>query len=1038
VRTILTAVIVAFLLAVFCQPLAAQNNPAPFLNDPVAPSAKPPGGPGFTLTVNGAGFVSGSTIKWNGSARSTTFVSNTQLTAAIPPADIATAGTALVTVTNPAPGGGVSNVVPFLVTTPTTSLAFTRSDSVFENSGESEISQPAGMAAAVSPAGNTPTLSVANSQCPTAANCLTKRATISTLANGGVNVAYLLQHPGSIAAGDFNGDGIPDLITLEFTNISFSQGNPDGSFQLQIDSPLPTGVNSASTPAVGDFNRDGHLDVVLAGDSTVYFMPGNGDGTFGSAVQFSTGAPSGNTNVAAGDFNGDGILDLAATNEMGNSVSILLGNGDGTFQPHVDYPTGAFPEQVVTGDFNGDGKLDLAVINALDATVSILLGNGDGAFQAKVDYPAGISPAFMTLGDFNEDGIPDLGVSDSQCTNSGCAASGSANLLIGNGDGTFQSHLDFAVGAFPEAIVSGDFVPSSPPSGRMGFAVANYQDSTVTLYSPLGPGTGPANPVPTISSISPEFVIQGSGPFTLTVNGTNFVSGSTITFGGQTEATTFVNSTQLTAGIPGSAVAAAGPVSILVFTPSPGGGNSTSTSFSVYLPPPTISLISPPSALAGSPGFTLTVNGANFVDGAMVNLNGSPRSAAFVSSTQITTLVLSTDVANQGTVNISVTIPFGVNNSGGGTSPSVNLTILPANSQPTIGSLVPASTTAGSPSFTLTIAGSGFGPSSAVKFGSNPVNSAYQNPAEIQAAIPASAVALAGTPLVTVTNPGSSPSVVASFTVNNPVPAATSLSPVSAPAGNAALTLTVTGANFVQGSTVEIGNSPRATTYVNATTLTASLPASDFTHSGTLSISVSNPSPGGGTTGSLSFTVADYTVSPSTTSMSIPAGQKAIYTLNLVPANAMVGGTVVFSATGLPAGASASFTPPSVPAGTGATPVTLSITTTAHSSALTMRPSLGERSFHYPLYGFGILIIWLWMAVVLWTASGRALRLAPVFLATLLLAIAAGLAACGGGSSSPGTQLNPATGTPAGTYPITVDATEGNVTIATSITLIVK
>lgn len=259
--------------------------------------------------------------------------------------------------------------------------------------------------------------------------------------------------------------------------------------------------------------------------------------------------------------------------------------------------------------------------------------------------------------------------------------------------------------------------------------------------------------------------------------------------------------------------------------------------------------------IAGSPGFTLTVNGTNFVNGSTVNVNSVSRSPTFVSSTKITASILSTDVASQGTINISATNPVAINNSSGGTSSSVPLAVLAANSQPTVGTLSPASITAGGQAFTLTISGSGFSASTVVTFGSLTVSSAYQSPTTLQATIPASAIAVAGTPLVTVANPGSGPSVAITFTVNNPVPTESSLSPTGAIVGSAGIALNVSGVNFTSSSTVQVNGTSRATTFVNAGLVQISLLAADLAQAGSLNISVSNPAPGGGISNAFSFAV---------------------------------------------------------------------------------------------------------------------------------------------------------------------------------------
>jgi hypothetical protein len=286
--------------------------------------------------------------------------------------------------------------------------------------------------------------------------------------------------PVAVATGDFNGDGTPDVVVANNINngtVSVLLGNRDGSFQAPISSaagPYPQSV------AVGDFNGDGILDLAVVNninDGTVSVLRGNGDGTFQAPQPYAVGLRP--YAVAVGDFNGDGIPDLVVTNRNTANVSVLLGKGDGTFEAAQNYATQPGPSGVVVGDVNGDGIQDLAVadygLSSSGHTVNVLLGNGDGTFQAHQDYDAGTHPLAVAVGDFAGDGLLDLAVSDSN-------DAGVVQVLRGNGDGSFQAPQGYPVASYPAAVTASDFFGD----GTLDLAVANIGAARSACYGATG------------------------------------------------------------------------------------------------------------------------------------------------------------------------------------------------------------------------------------------------------------------------------------------------------------------------------------------------------------------------------------------------------------------------------------------------------------------------------------------------------------------------------------------------------------------------
>jgi FG-GAP-like repeat len=247
--------------------------------------------------------------------------------------------------------------------------------------------------------------------------------------------------PSSVAIGDFNGDGIPDLVTAGWYSdkLHVLLGQKDGSF-VEGQS-FPHSAHLARKVVVGDFNNDGKLDVAVADDKGgVNVLLGRGDGTFMHAIHNDTGSSV--SYIAAGDFNHDGKLDIVALGYLASQIQVLFGKGDGTFQAPVNYPT-FVPNQVVVADLNGDGNLDLAVANAgyeedPGSTVSVFFGKRDGTFGTPTAYTVGRVPFGITAADLNGDGKIDLATANWE--------DGTASVLLNKGDGTFLPATSYAAG----------------------------------------------------------------------------------------------------------------------------------------------------------------------------------------------------------------------------------------------------------------------------------------------------------------------------------------------------------------------------------------------------------------------------------------------------------------------------------------------------------------------------------------------------------------------------------------------------------------
>jgi hypothetical protein len=405
-----------------------------------------------------------------------------------------------------------------------------------------------------------------------------------------------------------------------------------------------------------------------------------------------------------------------------------------------------------------------------------------------------------------------------------------------------------SVAAGASCTISVTFTPTAPGSRTGTLTLTDNASNSPQMVSLSGTGL---NPIPTLGTLSPAGATAGGVAFTLTVTGTNYVSGSTVNWNGTALTTTYVSSTQVTASVPAGHIATARTASVTVVNSTPGGGRSNNLIFHVDNPLPNANSLSPTTAMAGGAAFTLTVTGTDFVSGSIVNWNGTGLTTTYLSGTKVTASVPASDIATVGTASVTVINPT----PGGGTSSALTFSI--NNPLPKATSLSPSSAMAGGAALTLTVTGTDFVSGSTVNWNGTGLTTTYVSSTQVTASVPASHIATARTASVTVVNPtpggGRSNNLI--FTVNNPLPKATSLSPSSATAGGAAFTLTVRGTNFVSTSTVQWNGAGLTTKYVSGTKLTASVPASDIKTAGKATVTVMNPTPGGGVSSGLSFTI---------------------------------------------------------------------------------------------------------------------------------------------------------------------------------------
>ena len=629
-------------------------NPVPALTT-LNPATAFAGDAGFTLMVNGSNFLNNSVVKYNGTDRTTTFVSATQLSISVTAADLANPATAAITVVNPAPGGGTSNTANL------------------------PINNPAPGAIMLSP-----TSVVAGAA-----------ATILTVNGSGFR-------PDSVIRINSDDRATTVVSATEVTTVlSVADLSAAGTLQVAVNTPPPGGGLSPSAtftinnpaPVLTSLNPSS----VLAGDAA-FTLTINGTGFVSTSQVRVNGVNRGTTFVSAtqltiamtaAEIADPGIIKISVRNPTPG------GGASNELSLSVNNPAPALTSLDKTSTLIGSGATALALNGSAFRPNSVVRVNGvDRATTFVSATQLGIT---LTVADL--------------------ATAGTLKLLV--------------------------FTPT--PGGG----------TTAELSFTVN------NPVPILASVNPATALAGGTAFTLLLDGSGFVTGSVVRVNGIDRGTTVLNSTQASIQVTAAEIANTGTLKITLFNPAPQGGLSNELSLAINNPAPSTPTLSQATLSAGAGATMLTLTGSGYRPNSTARVNGADRVTTFITATELKVNLLASDVANGATLKLTVFTP----EPGGGTSPEATLTI--NNPVPTLTNISPNSAFKGDPAFTLTITGTNFVPGSVVRWNGADRTTTFVSSTQLTAALPATDLASDGTANVTVFNPapvgGTSPAAI--FTV---------------------------------------------------------------------------------------------------------------------------------------------------------------------------------------------------------------------------------------------------------------------------------
>ena len=868
-------------------------NPAPTITG-VSPSSLNAGAVNQTLTVTGTDFVSGASLAtaFSGSnitVLSTTFVNATTLTVNVSISSSAATGPRTFTVANGdgsiATSGSIFtvNAAPTVTAVSPTSLAQGATNQSLTITGTDFVSG-ASLATVFSGTGITVNSTTLNS-----ATSLTVNISITGGAPTGTRVITVTNGDGSIATSGsiFTVNAAPTVTAVSPT----SRGQGATSQNLTVSGTgfesgatatfSNTGITVNSTTYVSATSLT--VKVTIAGNATVgsgtitVMNPDDGSATSGSIFTVNT-APS-PVSVSPSSLNQGAIsqtLTLTGTGFVSGATTTFSGTGITVNSTTFVNSTTLTVNVTITGGATV-GSSTITVTNP-DA------GNSTSGSIFTVNAAptiTGVSPASRDQGAVSQN----LTVTGTDFVNGASLATVFSGTLITVNSTTYVNSTTLTVNVS---------ISSSAATGTRTFTVTNGDRSTATSGSIFT-----VSGAPTVTAVSPTSRGQGATNQTLTITGTNFVSGATTAFstnGITVNSTTFNSATSLTVNVSISGSATPGTRTITVTN----GDGSTATSGSIFTvnAAPTVTAVSPTSRGEGATAQNLTVTGTGFQSGATTTFSGTGitvNSTTFVNATTLTVNVTIGGSATVGTSTITVTNP----DAGSATSGS----IFTVNAAPTVTAVSPTSRDAGAVSQSLTVTGTGFVSGATTSFsGSNiTVNSTtFVNATTLTVNISISSGALVGTRAITVTNPDAGNGTSGSIFTVNAAPTVTAVSPTSRDAGAVNQNLTITGTNFITGATVAFstnGITVNSTTFNSATSLSVNISIASGATVGTRTITVTNGDGSVVTSGSI------FTVNAAPTVTAVSPSSRAQGTSNqsltVTGTNFITGATATFSATGI-------------------------------------------------------------------------------------------------------------------------------------------